>query len=78
MAGYPASFATENIMCIHCKVKQRDVLLGRATIMRKEITQIFDDTDHWNSTHPNEEPINPDPDGSLQRLAAGIDKMLAG
>lgn len=55
----------------------RDDLIRRAREQREEIRLFFNTADHWNRTHPDEEPIDPDPDGQLARIAAGIDVMLA-
>ena len=55
----------------------RDKLIQRFTKLRAEIRQLFLDIEHWNSIHPDEKPIDPDPDGRLKRMADAIDKMLA-
>ncbi|MGE0363026.1 MAG: hypothetical protein AB7R67_20095 [Vicinamibacterales bacterium] len=57
--------------------KERHEILAEARRIRAEIEQIFIDAEHWNRIHPSEEPIHPDPDGRLRRLAKGIDQMLA-
>ena len=56
---------------------RREVMIGRWKVQRAKIQQLFDDAAHWNATHPNEPPIDPDEDGALRRLADAIDKMLA-
>jgi hypothetical protein len=33
-----------------------------------EIRQIFLDAEHWNRLHPDEEPLDPDPQGELRAL----------
>ena len=57
----------------------RAEIVSRARQMRREIAQIFDDAAHWNSRHVpwKGQPIDPDPDGQLRRIADGLDKMLA-
>jgi hypothetical protein len=58
--------------------KSRQAIIKKARNIRKEIAQIFLDAEHWNNTHRNEEPINPDPDGRLKRMGQGLDAMLQG
>jgi hypothetical protein len=55
----------------------RKAIIARARFLRVEIQQIFDDAAHWNRINPNQENINPDPDGELRAIAEGIDAMLA-
>jgi hypothetical protein len=52
--------------------KTREQILEEADRIRREIEQVFIDTEYWNSVHPNEEPINPDPDGMLARIKIGV------
>lgn len=54
----------------------RQGLIDEARRIRKEIEQIFLDAEHWNLIHPEENPIDPDPDGTLVRMAKGIDEGL--
>lgn len=57
---------------------QRAVLVDKVREARQQIAQIFNDCEHWN-THvrkPDEQPIDPDPDGDLQCLAAFYDRIL--
>jgi len=58
---------------------ERAAIVSRARQMRREIAQIFDDAEHWNRVHVpwKGKPIDPDPDGKLQRIADGLDRMLA-
>jgi hypothetical protein len=56
---------------------ERAQLIGRLRAMKAETEQIFIDTDHWNRVHPDEEPIDPDPDGRLNRMLASINFALA-
>lgn len=57
----------------------REQLIGRAKVLRAEIEQIFTDAASWNENtrKPDEEPIDPDPDGAMRRIADGLDRMLA-
>lgn len=59
--------------------RERDRLVGNALRLRDEIRQIFIDVASWNDNvrAPGEDPIDPDPDGSLQRILDGIDASLA-
>ena len=46
-----------------------------------EIELLFLDAEHWNQSHPDEEPIDCDPDGELKRLQwrlSGMFKKLKG
>lgn len=54
----------------------RSQIVERLKRLRKEIYQIFLDAQHWNNIHPDEEPVNPDPDGKLWRMMTAIDKTL--
>ena len=49
--------------------------IERTIMLRQEIAQIFIDAAHWNECvrKPDEQPIDPDPDGELRRIAAGYD-----
>lgn len=55
-------------------------ILARARALRQEIAEIFADYQHWNDNSPSRaegaEPIDPDPDGQLRRIAEGLDRML--
>jgi hypothetical protein len=62
---------------LHLVRPTRTVIVGRARQLRAEIDQIFKDADYWNAAHPNDPPIDPDPDGRLKAIAKGIDTMLA-
>lgn len=58
--------------------RQQIIDLGR--LIRAEIQQIFVDAAHWNEhvRQPHEEPVDPDPDGRLQRCLDYIDAVVAG
>lgn len=58
---------------------ERAAIIARARKLRAEIAQTFADAEHWNRVHVpwKGKPIDPDPDGQLQRIAEGIDRMLA-
>ena len=55
---------------------QRGMIVANFRGMRADIEQFFHDFDHWNRTHPDEDPIDPDPDGTLRQLADEIDALL--
>lgn len=57
----------------------RDRLLARGMRLRLEIEQTFIDTAHWNDQvrRPDEDPIDPDPDGQLRKLAETLDRQFA-
>jgi hypothetical protein len=57
--------------------KQSEIM-DRARKLRADIAQTFADAAHWNSINVPHKgpPIDPDPDGKLKRIAAGIDRML--
>ena len=55
---------------------QRGMILANFRRMRADIEQIFLDINHWNRRHPDEDPIDPDPDGTLRQLADEIDALL--
>lgn len=54
----------------------RATLITRTRALRAEIQRYCDDAATWNRDHPREQ-INPDPDGQLARIAAGLDATLA-
>lgn len=54
----------------------RAQIIAKAARMCDEIGQIFLDAQHWNNIHPDEEPINPDPDGMLTRMLKDLEHFL--
>lgn len=54
-------------------LKTRAQLVEDLRAMRENIQLAFNDAAHWNRLHPDEEPINPDPDGKLREMADQID-----
>jgi len=59
---------------------RRAALVARMRKIRQDITQIFDDAEHWNRVHPDEPPLTHediDPGGELRRMAAGLEMSLA-
>lgn len=54
----------------------RNRIIGNARTLLLEIRQIFADCDHWNRLHPEERPIDVDPDGNLRNLRDGLQRML--
>ena len=59
--------------------EERAAIIGRARKLRADIAQAFADAEHWNRMHVpwKGSPIDPDPGGQLQRIADGLDRMLA-
>lgn len=57
---------------------QRSRILQRLQITRGEIEQIFTDIASWNDNarQGDEQPIDPDPDGQLRKMADWIDRVL--
>lgn len=49
---------------------QRAKLIHRAAVQRANIEQMFTDVAAWNEMHPNETPIDPDPEGTMVCLLA--------
>ncbi len=58
-------------------MKTRDQIIAKAGRLCREISQTFQDVQHWNNIHPDEEPINPDPDGFLAHMLEILDGVLA-
>jgi hypothetical protein len=42
----------------------------------KNIDQLFADTAHWNRLHPDEKPIDPDPDGEMAAVKRYAQALL--
>ncbi len=57
--------------------RSKALILVRAKAQRAEIKQLFLDVDHWNRTHPGEEPLEADPRGDLARLLEWLEKLIA-
>ena len=55
---------------------QRGMIVANGRLLRANIEHIFLDVDHWNRTHPDSNPIDPDPDGTLRQIADEIDALL--
>ncbi|MGD9850127.1 MAG: hypothetical protein AB7T38_02550 [Nitrospirales bacterium] len=56
---------------------ERQRIINEAARILAEIRQIFTDTEYWNDhtrpkRYPNDPPINPDPDGTLKDIEAGL------
>ena len=49
----------------------------RRDAISKDLQEMEDDVAHWNSLHPNEEPLVADEGGLIGRLIAEIDAKLA-
>jgi len=58
--------------------KSRAEIVGEMRRLRDECQDIIASCEYWNAAHPNEEPINPDPDGRLRRMIAAYDRVLDG
>lgn len=57
--------------------ERRGEWLARAHAVLAEIRQIFLDAEHWNRLHPEEEPIDPDPDDVLARDQVWLEASIA-
>lgn len=59
-------------------MKQRHEIINEALRIRTEITQIFNDCEHWNTAvrKPSVVPINADPNGQMERYRSSIEAML--
>lgn len=59
-------------------VEGRKRLIEKMLAARQDIAQMFIDAEHWNTQvrKPDEEPIDPDPDGLLREIAAHYDRLL--
>ncbi len=55
----------------------RYTLVQRIRAAKAEVEQYFRDVDHWNRQHPEETPIDGDPDGRLGRIHDAYAKCLA-
>lgn len=66
---------------LHDRQTGRDRMLARGMRLRLEIEQIFIDCAAWNDNsearQEGAEPIDPDPDGQMRRIADGLDKHHA-
>jgi hypothetical protein len=56
--------------------RDRTAIINRARVLLADIEQTFADAEHWNRVHPYSMPIDPDPDGQLARIKAGLVRML--
>lgn len=57
--------------------KTRSELIAKAQRIHDGIKQMFIDAEHWNNLHPEEKPIDPDPDGFLKHMLEVIGAVLA-
>ena len=55
----------------------REQLLERYWKLKVERDQIVNDAEHWNRTHPNEEPIDPGAE-EMDRVLDGVREKLGG
>ena len=73
-SGYAAT--TQCPKC-HPVLKTREQLIATAREQREEIKQYFRDVQYWNATRGKAAGmIDADPDGTMNRLLAALDKML--
>jgi hypothetical protein len=54
----------------------REELLRRVGRILREIEQIERDVAHWNRIHPEESPIDADPDGELAEWKARLSEAM--
>lgn len=59
------------------RAEERLRLLRENQRIRGKIAQLFRDARHWNATHPEHEPIDPDPDGELARQLRWLEQAEA-
>jgi hypothetical protein len=57
---------------------ERQRLINEAARIANNIEQQIIDIEYWNSHHPNEEPIDPDPDGQLATWKMRMESVLKG
>ena len=55
---------------------RRAMLVNAARRIRANIEQVFSTAAHWNRSHPEEQPIDVDPDGEMRRITDEIDTFL--
>lgn len=54
----------------------RDTLNDQAGSLACEIAELFADAAQWNAAYPDQEPIDPDPNGQLRRIYDALVGML--
>ena len=59
------------------RAQDRSAIADRAQKLANEIAQLFADADHWNSVHPHDQAIDPDPDGQLRRTHESLVAFLS-
>jgi hypothetical protein len=57
--------------------RERAAIIARIHKLRREIEVHFNTVAYYNRIHPEQEPIDPDPDGELRGWAAALDRTLA-
>lgn len=55
---------------------ERQHLVERAGDLRRRISAIFADARAWNTAHPDEPPIDPDPQEELRQWDRALGRML--
>lgn len=56
-------------------MKTKSELLDRARRQLDDVRQYFNDVNHWNRVNPKDF-IDPDPDGSVTRMAHGLERFI--
>lgn len=51
-------------------------MVARMRKLKAEVDQVFIDAEHWSRINPEQEPLNPDPDGSLAIIRANLARSL--
>lgn len=57
-------------------VTERNRIMREMQRQLDEIIQYFNDVDHWNSTHPRDDRIDPDPDGRMAEIGDALRRGL--
>lgn len=55
---------------------ERQRLINEAARIANDIDQHFMDARYWNHYHPNEKPLDPDPDGQMVKWKQSLESML--
>ena len=56
--------------------ERQAVLQGRRRHLLVEIEQLRLDVEHWNRIHPDEEPIDWDPEGTMRQMYEDLQRGL--
>ncbi len=55
---------------------ERQRIINEAARIANNIEQHFLDVEYWNTYHPNETPIDPDPDNKLAQWKRSMESLL--